>query len=270
MKRKFTKAFTLIELLVVIAIIAILASMLLPALNQARSQARAIACVGNLKQIGIGAISYSTDNDSLFCLSVVPSQIFSPKFYMTSTYIGYELPGREEIARAFQQFTRQYCDCPRMDYHANRSISDYGIFNCPGKPIGRIRNIYDVSYIAGNIVAAYHAWNYARTLFSVEQKDIDMLHAVYGNGSVQWGYGPIRFNAVGKASALPLFFDVLVYNYGGYDASNNHKNKLNTIYMDGSVASQPPNLRWYGAYWGNRNATQLQWYFPNLRGMGTF
>lgn len=70
MKNLCGRGFTLIELLVVIAIIAILAAILFPVFAQAKLAAKSIACISNLKQIGLASPMYANDYDDGMVLSV--------------------------------------------------------------------------------------------------------------------------------------------------------------------------------------------------------
>ena len=62
MKRR--NGFTLIELLAVMAIIAIMASMIFPQIGKFQTRSQSIVCMNNLRQIGIGVLTYVGDNNN--------------------------------------------------------------------------------------------------------------------------------------------------------------------------------------------------------------
>ena len=56
------RAFTLVELLVVIGIISLLVGILVPVVGRARASGHSVACLANLRQIGIAFHSYADAN----------------------------------------------------------------------------------------------------------------------------------------------------------------------------------------------------------------
>jgi prepilin-type N-terminal cleavage/methylation domain-containing protein/prepilin-type processing-associated H-X9-DG protein len=98
------KCFTLIELLVVVAIFAVLVAILLPALQQARTQAQTVACLSNLHQLALALTGYLQDNkEYILPVRIDPPWICTYWYTTISPYLNKGLNILEDHA-AFQEF----------------------------------------------------------------------------------------------------------------------------------------------------------------------
>ena len=83
--------FTLVELLAVIAIIGVLAAIIIPVVFSLRASANASRCMGNLRQMAIGAQAYGNDNKGIILPWRPP---VGKAYWMTSLvpYVGVTRP----------------------------------------------------------------------------------------------------------------------------------------------------------------------------------
>lgn len=99
-------AFTLIELLTVMGIIAILAAILFPVFASARGKAREIACVSNLRQIGLAIRMYAQDHDEIYPWAVDPTDKFTPQIWSAFPQFQAEIPFMPMIHEVLQPYIR--------------------------------------------------------------------------------------------------------------------------------------------------------------------
>lgn len=107
--------FSLIELLITISIIAVLISLLLPAFSYARNEARQTVCVSQLRQLGLGFVTYADSNHGLLPYAEEPVSISEARMHPV-----------QELADAL--------GLPMPTITAVRSVQAQPPWKCPADP----------------------------------------------------------------------------------------------------------------------------------------
>ena len=251
-RQRLRSAFTLIELLVVIAIISVLAALLLPALAQAKEKARAIVCLSNLKQMGLGITMYAGDHDD----ALVPAE--------------YSLKNGSKYQEGWPTIlvNRGYLT-------AEKSRTFYGlpstrsVFRCPsGLPA-----VYTFGPASRDDPEGAKAWPFASE--STGRKFY--IHCWYGiNGSTahpqKWPFNRIpldgtraatlnKLNTAAQSPRMPMLFDGFWIHNGRderINARHARNTKSNLLFFDNSAATFDT-FRLPGV--DDKKTTEVRWRF---------
>jgi prepilin-type N-terminal cleavage/methylation domain-containing protein/prepilin-type processing-associated H-X9-DG protein len=245
---KKSKAFTLVELLVVVGVIAVLVALLLPALNKARAQARAVACASNLRQIASGYNLYAHNNNGWYPVSVVDYNFYGTKVYWRG-YYGDEWSRTDSFSTAPNYRTTPYNRCvPTMI--APKYITPE-VFYCPDNdPLPRNKDVQTWRRLAqflddGTKTASQ--WNSQYGFNPSYLGNHNVSYSLPSRGgslsnNILRFIGPLRTSELG-GGILPVAADLSKNVIGGgldYTSSTNwrfgkHNGGYNIARADGSV-----------------------------------
>lgn len=207
------RGFTLIELLVVVAILAVLISILLPALGRAKAAARFAACASNLRQLGLGILTYTQDYDGYIPRGPDPLNPYDFASNMLATnqlWIGSGTGLSDGHAGEYMglgPLLETTCKQPK-------------VFYCPGDDL---YNLYEEAPKIGSAEDAYGSYLY-RQLDYLPEGCTGRL-----DGLGEHAVGELRI----VVAALAL--DTNTLGNPPYRQTNHRGERVNILFRDGSV-----------------------------------